>query len=103
MTIEVANILLDARDDMTGVEIALVTVIRNLQKRVEELEREKADRIARDGSGCTTEPATANRGSWIDANFRSKGNIDNKRKGEANNERSREVSDQHTGGSNPAV
>ena len=39
MTIEIANILLGARDDMTGIEIALVAVIRGLQERVEELER----------------------------------------------------------------
>jgi hypothetical protein len=57
MTIEAANIILNARDDMTGVEIALVTVIRNLQKRVEELEREKADRehALSTEAGCTTE------------------------------------------------
>ena len=61
MTIEVANIVLSARDDMTGVEIALVTVIRDLQRRVEELEREKADRehAVPTEAGCTTEPATA--------------------------------------------
>jgi hypothetical protein len=39
MTIEVANIILNAKDDMTGIEIALVAVIRSLEKRVEELER----------------------------------------------------------------
>jgi hypothetical protein len=39
MTIEVANIILKAKDDMSGVEIALVAMIRSLQKRVEELER----------------------------------------------------------------
>src|ERR1022692_3770484 len=39
MTSEVANILLNAKDDMTGVEIALVAVIRDLQQRVEELKR----------------------------------------------------------------
>jgi hypothetical protein len=39
MTIEVANIILNAKDEMTGVEIALVAVIRGLEKRVEELER----------------------------------------------------------------
>src|ERR1022692_2424668 len=39
MTSEVANILLNAKDDMTGVEIALVAVIRDLQQRAEELKR----------------------------------------------------------------
>jgi hypothetical protein len=39
MTSEVANILLNAKDDMTGVEIALVAVIRDLQQRVEEIRR----------------------------------------------------------------
>ena len=38
MTIEVASIILNAKDDMTGVEIA-VTAIRSLEKRVEEWER----------------------------------------------------------------
>jgi hypothetical protein len=35
MTIEVANIILNAKDDMSGIEIALVAIIRGLQKRVE--------------------------------------------------------------------
>jgi hypothetical protein len=39
MTIEVANIILNAKDDMSGIEIALVAIIRGLQKRVEALER----------------------------------------------------------------
>ena len=33
MTIEVANIILNAKDDMSGIEIALVAIIRGLQKR----------------------------------------------------------------------
>ena len=38
MTIEVANIIQDAKDETTGVEIAFIAVIRSLGKRVEELE-----------------------------------------------------------------
>lgn len=38
MTIEVPNIILDAKDKMNGVEIALIAVTWSFEKRVEELE-----------------------------------------------------------------
>jgi hypothetical protein len=41
MTVEAANDILKARDEMTEVEIALATVVQDLQRRVIRLERDR--------------------------------------------------------------
>jgi hypothetical protein len=41
MTLEQAQTVLRATDDMTGIEIALLKVIAALEKRVADLEKEK--------------------------------------------------------------